>query len=209
MKLGQFLLNENFSILERRLIAMSKNKITETSLYLTFKLEDEVFAIYVSQVREVLDLSPITKVPRTADFIRGMINVRGSIVPVVDLRLKFGLPPTENTLYTRVVVMEISMDGEKVVLGALADSVHDVIDIDPDQIEPPPSIGTRRRSEFIKGIGKVNDQFIIILDIDKVFSADELEVMTERDLEKGVNFDDISLPAVDHSTQITQNQTTV
>jgi purine-binding chemotaxis protein CheW len=166
---------------------MSENKITETNLYLTFKLGDEMFAIYVSQVREVLDLSPITKVPQAPDFMKGMINVRGKVVPVVDLRMKFGLPPAEYTLNTRVVVVEISIDGEEVVLSALADSVHDVKEVDPDQIEPPPKMGIRWRSEFIKGIGKLDDQFIIILDIDRVFSVDELEVMKETNLEEEVN----------------------
>lgn len=206
---GGALSNENFPVLERRLIPMSEAKITEISLYLTFKLGEEVFAINVSQVREVLDLSPITKVPQAADFMRGVINVRGSVVPVVDLRMKFGLPPAENTLDTRVVVMEISMDGEEIVLGALADSVHDVKEIDPDHIEPPPRIGARWRSEFIKGIGKLDDQFIIILDIDRVFSVDELEVMNKTDIEEDMNSEDLPLPAVGQSAQTVQNHATI
>ena len=209
MKLGQFLSNGNFLILERRLIPMSDTKITETSLYLTFKLGDEMFAIDVSQVREVLDLSPITKVPQAADFMRGVINVRGNVVPVVDLRMKFGLPPADNTKDTRVVVMEISMDGEEVVLGALADSVHDVKEINPDQIEPPPRIGARWRSEFIKGIGKLDDQFIIILDIDRVFSTDELAFMQKTDPEEEVNVDGIPMPVVDQSGQTAINKATI
>lgn len=188
---------------------MSDTKITETSLYLTFKLGDEMFAIDVSQVREVLDLSPITKVPQAADFMRGVINVRGNVVPVVDLRMKFGLPPADNTKDTRVVVMEISMDGEEVVLGALADSVHDVKEINPDQIEPPPRIGARWRSEFIKGIGKLDDQFIIILDIDRVFSTDELAFMQKTDPEEEVNVDGIPMPVVDQSGQTAINKATI
>lgn len=156
---------------------MEKTSVTETTQHLTFRLDNELFALDVAQVREVLDLSPITKVPRAPEFMRGVINVRGSVVPVVDLRLKFGLPKTENSMDTRIVVMELSLDGETAVLGTLADSVHEVIDLEPEQIEEPPKIGTRWRTEFIKGIGKRNEQFIIILDVDRVFSSDELALV--------------------------------
>ncbi|QTA81592.1 Chemotaxis protein [Desulfonema limicola] len=162
---------------------MNKTGITETGQYLTFKLADEIFAINVIQVREVLDLSTITKVPGTPDFMRGVINVRGSVVPVMDLRLKFGLTKTENTLDTRIVVMELSLEGEITVLGTLADSVNEVIDLESSQIEPPPKIGLRWKTEFIKGIGKRNDMFIIILDIDRVFSSDEIALVEETSTE--------------------------
>src|SRR5512146_1979673 len=99
--------------------SMSTAKITDTALYLTFRLGEEVFAIDVKQVREVLDLSPITKVPRAPEFMRGVINLRGSVVPVVDLKMKFGLPKTDATVDTRIVVMEIDLDGEVTVMGAM------------------------------------------------------------------------------------------
>lgn len=156
---------------------MNTQKITETALYLTFKLGDEVFALDVSQVREVLDLTLITKVPQAPEFMRGVINVRGSVVPVVDMRVKFGLPRTDDTPDTRIIVMELSLDGEMSTLGALADSVHEVVEMEPEQIEPPPKIGMRWKTEFIRGIGKRNDDFIIILDIDRVFSMDELALV--------------------------------
>ncbi len=155
---------------------MTESGITETALYLTFILEDEVFAIDVSQVREVLDMTTISKVPRSPEFMRGVINVRGSVVPVMDLRTKFGLALAETTVNTRIVIMEINVDDKKIVLGAVADSVNDVLELEPDQIENPPEIGSRWRSEFIKGIGKHEEQFVIILDVDKVFSTDELAV---------------------------------
>jgi purine-binding chemotaxis protein CheW len=158
---------------------MSTARITETSLYLTFRLGDEVFAIDVKQVREVLDLSPITKVPRAPEFMRGVINLRGSVVPVVDLKMKFGLPRTEATADTRVVVMEIDLDGEVTVMGAMADSVHEVLELEPGQIQDPPRLGSRWRSEFIRGMGKRNDEFVIIMDIDRIFSTDELAVVQE------------------------------
>jgi purine-binding chemotaxis protein CheW len=156
---------------------MNENNENQAIQYLTFRIGDEVFALDVSQVREVLDFSTITKVPRAPDFMRGVINVRGNVVPVVDLRRKFGLEPTEKTLDTRIVVMELSMDDELSVLGAMADSVHEVIELEVGQIEAPPRIGTRWRTEFIKGIGKRDEQFIIILDIDRVFSTDELAMV--------------------------------
>jgi len=158
---------------------MSVENITETTQYLTFKLGDEVFALDVSQVREVLDVTAITKVPRAPDFMRGVINVRGSVVPVADMRLKFGMTKTENSMDTRVVVMDIAMDGETTILGALADSVHEVMDLEPSQIEAPPKIGTRWKTEFIKGIGKRDEEFIILLDIDRIFSTDELAIVQD------------------------------
>ncbi len=151
----------------------NKTVVSKAAQYLTFKLRDEIFAIDVLQVREVLDLSCITKVPRAPEFMLGVINVRGSVVPVIDLRLKFGLPKTENTINTRIVVLELNLEGEQALLGAMADSVHEVIDMEPGQIEDPPQIGSRWRTEFIKGIGKQDDRFLILLDIDRVFSSDE------------------------------------
>jgi len=153
---------------------METSEIKETALYLTFMLEKEMFAVDVAQVREILDLNEITKVPNSPDFMQGIINVRGSVVPVVDLRMKFGLEKKENTTDTRIVVLELVMDDTVVVLGATADSVHEVLEIEAEHIEPPPTIGSRWRTDFIKGIGKRDEQFIIIIDIDGVFSSDEL-----------------------------------
>ncbi|MBI5493223.1 MAG: chemotaxis protein CheW [Deltaproteobacteria bacterium] len=153
---------------------MSVASITESTQYLTFKLDDEVFALDISQVREVLDFTTLTKVPRTPDFMRGVINLRGSVVPVVDMRLKFGMTKTEQTVNTCVIIAEITLDGEKLILGALADSVQEVIELDPDQIEPGPRIGTRLNTDFIKGMGKRDDEFIIILEVNRIFSSEEL-----------------------------------
>nr|WP_276609594.1 chemotaxis protein CheW [Desulfuromonas acetexigens] len=146
----------------------------ENHQYLTFKLDDEVFALGIDKVREVLDYTSVTKVPQTPDFMRGVINLRGSVVPVVDMRLKFGMAKTEKTVNTCIIIVEINLEGETTVLGALADSVQEVLDLEPHQIEPAPKIGTKLRTEFIRGMGKRDEQFIIILDIDKVFSSEEL-----------------------------------
>ena len=153
---------------------MSATTITETTQYLTFKLAEEIFALDVAKVREILEFSTVTKVPQTPDFMRGVINLRGSVVPVIDLRLKFGMSKTEKTVNTCIIVVEVEMDGENIILGALADSVQEVIELEPQQIEAAPHIGSRLKTDFIKGMGKIGNRFIMMLDIDKVFSSEEL-----------------------------------
>ncbi len=158
---------------------MSVKAINETRSYLSFKLGEEEFALDVFKVREVLDMIRITEVPRTPDFMRGVINLRGSVVPVVDLRLKFGMSATERTVNTCIIVLELELEGEATMVGALADAVQEVFELEPEGIEPAPKLGTRLKTEFIIGMGQRNDQFIMILDIDKVFSVDELEIVQE------------------------------
>ena len=109
---------------------MSVAEIAVTTQYLTFKLGEEVYAVDIAKVREVLDFTTVTKVPRTPEFMRGVINLRGSVVPVVDLRLKFGMSRTENTVNTCIIILEVRVDSETTVLGALADSVQEVIDLE-------------------------------------------------------------------------------
>lgn len=146
---------------------------SQISSYITFKLGDELFAIDVAHVREVLDLSEITRVPTAPPYMRGVVNVRGSAVPVVDLRLKFGLPPTADSVNTRIVVIELELDGEATVVGGLADSVHEVLELERGQIRDPPKIAMRWRADMIDGLGKKGDQFIIVLDISRVFSTED------------------------------------
>jgi len=162
---------------------MNATGIMETTQYLTFKLEDEVFALDIAKVREVLDFTAITKVPKTPEFMRGVINLRGSVVPVVDLRLKFGMSRTEKTVNTCIIITEVTVDNETTILGALADSVQEVMDLGPDHIEPAPKIGTHLNTEFIQGMGKRDNSFVIILDIDKVFSIDELALVQAKQAE--------------------------
>jgi len=107
--------------------------------------------------------------------MRGVINLRGGVVPVVDMRLKFGMEQTANTVNTCIIISEINIDEEITILGALTDSVQEVIELEPAQIEPAPRMGTRLKTEFIRGMGKRDGEFIIILDIDKVFSSQEVE----------------------------------
>ena len=169
---------------------MGVPSIADIRQYLTFQLGDEVFALDVSHVREILELTTVTKVPRTPEYMRGVINLRGSVVPVLDMRLKFGLSRTEETVNTCIVVVEASFEGEHTIIGALVDSVQEVFGLEPGEIEPAPKIGTRLKTDFIMGMGKKGDRFIIILDMDKVFSSAELTLaqgMGEGTQEKTVN----------------------
>jgi len=152
---------------------------TETGQYMTFKLGNELFAIAVAQVREVLEISPITRIPAAPAYMRGVVNVRGQSTPVVDLRLKFGLPEVPDTVHTRIIVMELELDGEATVLGGVADSVHEVIELEPGQINPPPRIAMRWRTDFIQGMGRRGDDFIIILDVNAVFSSEDAALIGE------------------------------
>ncbi len=158
---------------------MSVNSITETVQYLTFQLDEEVFALDVAKVREILEYNSVTKVPQTPEFMRGVINLRGSVVPVIDMRLKFGMSATEQTVNTCIIVVEVNMDGDTGVLGALADSVQEVVEMEPEQIEPAPHIGTRLNTNFIKGMGKHEGNFVMILDIDKVFSEGDIAAVVQ------------------------------
>lgn len=158
---------------------MSDKILTQANQYLTFSLDNEQYAIRVSKTREVLGFSTVTKVPRMPEFLRGVINLRGSVVPVADLKVKFNMPEVKADIDTSIVVTEVSLDAGNVIVGLLVDSVQEVIDLLPENIEPAPKIGTRLSTEFIEGIGKKNDDFIIILNIDRVFSFDEINTVRE------------------------------
>lgn len=160
---------------------MTVPRIRESEQLLTFKLADEVFALEIGKVREVLDFTTVTKVPRTPDFMRGVINLRGSVVPVVDLKLKFGMGRTEQSVNTCVIITQVMVGGDSTVLGCLADAVQEVLDLAPQDISPAPRIGARLRTDFIAGMGRRNDSFIIILDIDQVFTADDLVLVGAGD----------------------------
>lgn len=145
--------------------------------YLTFTLDEELFALDIFSVREVLEYTTITRVPRTPEFMRGIINVRGNAVPVIDLNQKFGKGRTQQTINTSIIIVEVSLDGESSTIGALADAVQEVIEMREDQIDPPPKMGTSIRAEFIQGMGKQDEKFIMILDINKLFSSQELSAV--------------------------------
>jgi len=158
---------------------MSENENMQNNTYLTFYLDEELFGLNIQVVREVLEYTPITRVPMTADFMRGVINVRGHVVPVVDLRRKFGLAEAEQTVSTCIIIVEMEIEGEASTMGALVDGVQEVLEIPPDQIEAAPRLGSRIDTRFIQGIGKLSDQFVIILDIQAIFSTEELSMLAD------------------------------
>ncbi len=151
--------------------------IIQTQQYLTFGLGGEVFALETGSVREVIELVPVTRIPKTPPFMRGVINLRGHAVPVVDLRLKFEMPSAQDTVNTCIIIVDVEVEGEKCFMGAIVDSVREVFEMSSDQISPPPRMGTSIRADFIKAMGKQNEEFIMILDIAKVFSPDELAIV--------------------------------
>jgi purine-binding chemotaxis protein CheW len=153
----------------------------EINQFLTFSLEGEQYAVSVLKVREVLEYTRITKIPRTASFMKGIINLRGMGVPVIDLRSKFGMEEVAPTKDSSIVVMEVQGAEDKVVIGALADAVQEVVDLEPSNIEAPPRFGTRLATDFILGMGKKDGAFIIILDIDKIFTTEEVHYLNRAD----------------------------
>ncbi len=169
---------------------MSDAKTGQNNTYLTFYLDQDLFGLNIDSVREVLEYTSITKVPRTEDYMLGVINVRGHAVPVVDLRLKFGLGQGEKTVDTCIIIVELSIQDESSTMGALVDGVQEVLDIMPEQIEKAPRLGSKIDTEFIMGIGKLEENFVIILDIQSVFSLEELNAIsgskTRETAESGV-----------------------
>ncbi|MBG0789367.1 MAG: chemotaxis protein CheW [Desulfovibrionaceae bacterium] len=158
---------------------MIDEALKDINQFLTFTLGKEIFALDIGTVREVLELTSITKIPRTPKFMRGVINLRGHAVPVVDMRLKLGMSQGEDTVDTCIIIVEIEFEGEFTVMGALVDSVREVFEMTPDTIEAAPKMGAAINAEYIKGMGRQNDQFIIIIDINKIFSPEELAVAKE------------------------------
>ncbi len=155
---------------------MEEQSTAELNQYLTFTLGEEVFALDISFVREILDDTNITRIPRTPPSMRGVLNVRGHAVPVVDLRRKFGMSPTEMTVNTCVIITEVTIEDEMAQVGALADTVQEVVEIMPANIDPPPQMGTAIDTRYIKGMAKKDNHFIIILDVTRIFSTEELAV---------------------------------
>lgn len=147
--------------------------------YLTFKLGEEIFGANVAKVLNILEMTKITKVPKSPPYMKGVINLRGAVLPLIDTRIKFDMPETEYTPNTCILVLDIDLNGEPVHVGALVDSVQEVIEIDDSQIQPPPSIGSKYRSEFIEGMAKINEEFVMLLNMDLIFSTSELSLLKD------------------------------
>lgn len=153
---------------------MAEHDVTRHGQFLTFWVAGEEYAIAILRVREILQYETLTKVPGTPLAVRGVCNLRGSVVPVIDLAVRFGLPESAISKWSCIVVVELELEGERLAIGLLADSVSQVIDFRAEDIEPPPSFGTRVRIDHLLGMGKVDRRFVLILDIDRVLSSHEL-----------------------------------
>ena len=143
--------------------------------YLTFVLSQEEYGLEILKVREIISVMDITEVPQVPDFIKGVINLRGKVIPVIDLRLKFGLPAMEYNRETCIIVVNV----KDLLVGIVVDTVAEVLDISEDETDPPPSFGSRVNTDFILGIGKVNNRIKILLDIDRVLSVEELRIASD------------------------------
>jgi purine-binding chemotaxis protein CheW len=153
----------------------------EHSQYLTFMLGGGVFAVGILRIKEIIEYGDLTVVPRMPDFIRGVINLRGAVVPVVDLAVRFGGQATAVTRRTCVVIIEIEDGDGQQVIGIMVDAVNEVLEIPRDQVEPPPAFGATIRADFILGMGKVDGRFIILLDLSRVLSVDEMAGLVSPD----------------------------
>jgi purine-binding chemotaxis protein CheW len=145
--------------------------------YLTFLLGEETFALDIRSVREIIQYCAMTSVPLMPDFVRGVINLRGAVVPVIDLHARFGRPSAAVGKKTCIVIFDSVRDGERVELGLLVDAVSEVLDIAADAVEPPPNFGSSVRREFIRGMGKLDSRFVIILEPDRAFDVDEMSAL--------------------------------
>lgn len=154
-------------------IGIQSNHADRAMTALTLRLQDEVFAIDAESVREILDVVPISEVPNAKAFVGGLINVRGRIVPLADLRLLFGMDRPPPDVNTRIVVIEVDLDGEPTIVAILADRVLDVTEIEAATIEEAPKIGMRWRPEYVRGIGKRGDEFIIIPEMGRIFATED------------------------------------
>lgn len=151
---------------------MANQEIQITNSYLTFQLHNERFAVHVSKVLNILELVPITKVPKSPDYLKGVINLRGSVLGVMDIKMKFDFPISDYTKETSILVLQVMIDGDITDVGAIVDSVHDVIEVDEKEILPPLSVGIKFKSDFVTGIIKHKELFIMVLDMDKMFNTE-------------------------------------
>ncbi len=152
----------------------------EKKAYLTFSLGEEKFSASIEKATSIIEVLPITKVPRSPDYMKGVINVRGNVLPVIDTRMKFGMDSIEFKKNTVIITFNVEIEGEKSEVGALVDEPGTVVELFDEQITPPPNIGAKYKSELVIGTFKIKDDFVMLLDIDKVFTLDELLEIQEK-----------------------------
>ncbi len=159
--------------------------------YLTFMLGGEMFAIGILVIKEIIEYGNLTEVPMMPAYIRGVINLRGSVVPVVDLSTRFGRKRTELSRRTCIVIIEVASEQETQVVGVVVDAVNEVLEIQADQIEPPPAFGAKIRTDFIRGMGKMDGKFMIILNVDNVLSIDDLALLDQANAQGTESADEV------------------
>ena len=154
---------------------MNTTKVkSDVTSYLSFKIGTEIFAANVKNVLNILEMTKITKVPKAPNYMKGVINLRGNVLPVIDSRIKFSVEETEFTTNTCIIVLELHTGSDPIMIGAIVDSVKEVLEIDENEILDPPSIGNNFKTDYLKGMAKSEDGFIMILDAEKVFATDEI-----------------------------------
>lgn len=153
---------------------MTANMKNSLESFLSFRIGKEIFATNVKNVLNILEMSKITQVPKSPEYMKGVINLRGIVLPVIDSRIKFGIEETEITTNTCIIVLELHNSGESVMIGAIVDAVKEVLEIDESDILPPPSIGTNFSSDYLQGMAQAEEGFIMILDAEKVFGSSEI-----------------------------------
>ncbi|MBN2331534.1 MAG: purine-binding chemotaxis protein CheW [Deltaproteobacteria bacterium] len=146
--------------------------------YLTFVLAGEEYGLEILKVKEIIGMLDVTAIPRTPDYVKGVINLRGKVIPVIDLRLRFGLPAQDYDERTCIVVMEIAGEDSQMLMGIVVDAIHEVLNISADEIEPTPAFGTQVKTDYILGMGKIKDTVKILLDIDRVLTSEELQLVS-------------------------------
>jgi purine-binding chemotaxis protein CheW len=150
---------------------------TDIKSYLTFRLGEEVYACHVNKLLSILEIPNITEVPGSPKYMKGIIDLRGKVLPLIDTKVKLSMPPVEFTKDTCIVVMDINFENDSLLIGILVDAVLEVMEFDSDKILPPPNLGKKYQSKFIYGIVKKDDKFIMMLDIDMLFSIDEIDYL--------------------------------
>lgn len=151
----------------------------EQTQYLTFMLDKEMFAIGILVIKEIIEFHTLTTVPMLPDSIRGVINLRGAVVPVIDLSARFGRSPAQIGKRTCIIIVEVESEGGRQDMGVIVDAVNQVLDIPASEIEPPPAFGAKIRTDFIQGMGKVGGKFVILLDVSRVLSIDEIGALAQ------------------------------
>ena len=165
------------SVVQAKPTVVDSLALEEQQQYLTFMLSGETYAISITRIKEIIQYGQLTEVPRMPNFIRGVINLRGAVVPVIDLGARFGKPPTQVGRRNCIIIIEVEIDDETHSVGVMVDAVNAVLDISDGEIEPPPTFGSNIHAEFIAGMGKINGKFVIILNIQQVLSMDDMAAL--------------------------------